>query len=188
MYAWLWKHANIFTSKKLVSTFPQRAGIPGSTSWSHGPGWALDMAPPHAAGVRWKLLTGVWGWLCQGSLAGALQTGCPCPGEAMAQHGIFYTCGTGQLWWMRALCSALGLSCAASATAWELGTDVSLHCQRGWDLTLSQEAAQDRSVQTHRSCGIAGARHTVAHRTLINIVGFSLWRYRAIAGLTNTDN
>lgn len=52
---------------------------------------------------------------------------------------------------------ALRFCGAASATMREQCTDVSLHSQRRWDLTLPQEVARDRSVQTHRSHGIARA-------------------------------
>lgn len=133
---------------------------------------------PHSAGIRWKLVTGVRGWLCQESLAGGLQAGCPCLGEAPAECGVFHPCGTQRLRWTDA--SALRRAGTAQRSIRRpVGTVHRCfpHCQRGWDLTLPQEAARDRSVQTHRNSW----SQVVAHKTFIHILVFSMWRCQAIA-------
>lgn len=187
MYARLWKHANIFTSKKLVSTFPQRAGIPGSTSWSHGPGWALDTAPPPRC----------WGKVetahrCVRVAVPGKPGRCP-PGRLSMPR---WSHGTAwhflHLWNWAALVDASAVQCTGAflcSIRHRLGTGhrcfpplperMRPHLVTG--SCAGQVCANTQVLWNSWS-------QAVAHRTLINIVGFSLWRYRAIAGLTNTDN
>lgn len=166
MYARLWKYTDIFTFKKLVSTFPESRNTCEQQLVTWGPAhvafpihdWAQDMAlPPHC----WGKVEPGHRWL---RVAVPGEPGRWPPGRlSMPRRSHSTVWCFPHMWNSAALLDAGTLQCPGTFPCGMCHRMGTVHrcfpsCQRGWDLTLGQETAQDRSVKTHRSHGIAGAR------------------------------
>lgn len=144
-------------------------------------GWAQDMALPPPC---WAKVETTHRCL---RLAVPGEPGRWLPGRLsmLARCGVFHRCGTQRLWRMDASAPPCTGTMQRSIRR-PVGTVHRCfpHCQRGWDLTLPQEAAQDSSVQTQRNSW----SQVVAHKTLVHILVFSMWRCQAIAGFLDIVN